>query len=415
MNVILLLRVLGVLFYYDALISAVKIVDVNGPIMLCITVLPVLSILLGDRFKEKKFLRNLSSLFPLLILIFMFIESYDPFSIAALLVPAIYVVMTNFTERYEVHYYYLQSLLKVMLVLNLATTLYAFKWDSTNVNIFLCCYLSVVTLIFATRGARMGSDNSVRNASMELAMILGTSFSSFAGVGIIWFLAKCDVIEKILDVIGFLFGGIVYLLDSLYIKSVVSLQNDKQPEKKELEKVLTDRVEYAGTTDVDNSVNSIAGTTLLTIISVFIFIVLMGCLIVIIKALITSAIEMWISSKGENIKYDSNVHVEKDMGIRSKARKSRGNRAKIRKLYKDYIVHVNSTGQVRQKSDTSLDILERSCKNREMNVVSAEMAEKTMQSENELRDLYIKVRYDTEYCPTNADVKKAKALLKDLN
>lgn len=84
-------------------------------------------------------------------------------------------------------------------------------------------------------------------------------------------------------------------------------------------------------------------------------------------------------------------------------RKEKGNRGKIRAAYRQYLLLILKRGAFWNAGDTSADI----------GKMAMFYGEQERQAE-ELREIYIKVRYSPEYEPENEEVQKAKQLVKQL-
>ena len=91
-------------------------------------------------------------------------------------------------------------------------------------------------------------------------------------------------------------------------------------------------------------------------------------------------------------------------GIRvKKEKREKGNRGKIRATYREYLLMVLKRGAFWEVGDTSKDITEK-----------AMFYGETEKCAEELREIYLKVRYATDYEPEAEEVKKARRLLKQL-
>lgn len=416
MNVILLLRIIGVLLFYDAFISAVKTIQQPSGIYLsAIIVLSIISVGIANKFNKNIFIRILFSLIPLASVVFIR-NTTDAF---ILLLPFAYVLITNYTERYEVHYHYLQSMLKVLLALNVIMTLYAFKYDINNFKIYMFCYLSVVTLIFATRTARMGKDHSITNASMDIIMMIAVCLISLIGVAFIWVMYKFKILTLLIELIGAGLGSIALFMASIYVKYCKRVNPgiiNKQPELKEPPVIKDELSEMLQSVESEyqNPANRIIGLIIMALIAIAVVWFLYNMFMPYIKAIINDMINIWFDSKNNSKKENDTVTITKFHMSRAAEKKSKGNAAKIRKAYKEYLKYLSSLGQFRNQADTSLDILNRSCEKREKSGFSSERIALAVENEKELRELYLKARYAEDNLITSDDVKMARSLVKQL-
>ena len=389
-----LLIALKFIVYFALYFSALSVFDlwINSYLLfLAVLLLSGVSLALSHKFREKAWARILTSLIPIIA----YVLCQKPIDYLVVSLPIVSTILLGIFKRANLEYWNFLSVYKILCVIYFLFLLFAILTNLNYYNIIFYGIIGLVLGIFVSRELRIGVNTSTKEKVYNFVFVATVPI-----VLAVLFLAVFRpniTFGKAFEYMLVPFASIFYLFIKLFsLISNLVVQQEPEPTQ-EIEKVIHEYEEdFFNYGEQPNKENPIVKTDydyIFLIATIIIGLIVIGiALYKIIKAI----------KKESYYKTEYQEFNSESIFVESEKIDRRSNGFKNRKIYLKYLTFIETYGIFRQKQNTSLEIL-----NRANEVI-------TSNEQDELRQLYIKARYDSEDDISNEDVDKAKDLFKSI-
>lgn len=389
-----LLIALKFICYMSLYFSFFSVFDLwmNSYLLFILTlILSGISLGLTNKFKEKTILRILFALIPVISLILC----AKPLDFLVVGVPVTFIVLMGILKRGNIEYWNHISVFKILSILLFLFLLFSLMTNLNYLNIIFYGLIFLITGVFVNRELRLGANTSTKEKLYNFVFI-ATVPIILSIVFLIIFTPNISF-GKVFEYVLTPFASLFYLVVKLFslISNIVVQQ--EPPKTEEIEHVIEEYQESLVLPDGDTStINPPVRTNydyIFLIATIVIAIIVMGYIIfTIVKSL----------KKESHYKTEYQELDNESIFVESEKISKKSNGFKIRKIYQKYLSFIEAYGIFRKKENTSKEILDRA-----FEVISTG-------PQDELREIYIKARYDNENDITDEDVLKAKELYKSI-
>lgn len=394
------LRTVGLLCAYAAIALAIP-VEVSFWYLLLIIICCGLSVGLSYCLKRQKLLRFI----PILVVLFPLVLASGIEEMCILIVPFLHIVILIISGRYEMDYLSFRTLFRVMAAFDILIIFIFICNQITDVYTYLLAYLSFMLLLFVARQLRMGN---VQNAGTRLGEILCLLVfaAGTAGIaGVIYLIYYFELylypVKGIVAIIGGAIYSIVYLFSSA--NSIATGFGEGPTEIEEVESEISTEI-YNSFPEASTASGEVANWAyiLAAVIAIAVLVLIVRMIIKLVRSAGSIEFKEEMDYVGADGVYEGGAYLPK-------SKRERGNYVKLRKVYRDYLKYLMVRGCYHNSGDTSLDMYKKSVEK------SHEFTNKEKHAkEARMRELYIRARYNPALPVTNADVKEARELLKEI-
>lgn len=346
--------------------------------------------------KERRVLRFL----PIGIMGLPLALSHGTAQMVVIAIAALYILAMMVGKGYQVSYwqYLMQS--KVLIILMLVTIFAALVRDQGVPRTIALFFLYLALNSYVLRQSRLGRYADRRSGVLNFLYLVGCCLLAVLLAAILTGLSYLDL-SQIGQIIAWPFAMVLYALSWLYnlLGSGVRQGNDAGESNQNLMDLNDKELQEYSREATANAGDGMDWTmpNLWKILAVLVILLLIAAFVYFLYRFVKHLLEQNVEWKQDSI-----FETEKIDTTGDRKKRISGNRRKIRKFYRGYLSYLRSRGVDVRRSMTSREVLD------------ANFDVTKIEEEEQLRELYIKARYDEKIQPDNQDVQQTKDLLEKI-